>query len=182
VTLLGGRTLPDGSRLLPGTPAHKAQRWVDYQFRHPEKYPCFSFQPDAEWARMYETILKNRPAGNAFEDAILQAHKYERNSAMLMPPPGSGAQGFVPDAVKGNPADLVWGQPYPFVEAKARKQLSFSGNLKAMIEYVEKCGGHLELWVRSARHPDGATRLSGPLLQRLGRLEEFGRAEIRPYP
>ncbi len=182
VTLLGVRTLPDGSRLLPGTPAHKAQRWVDYQFRHPEKYRRFSFQPDAEWERMYETILKNRPAGNAFEDAILQAHKYERNSAMLMPPPGSGAQGFIPDAVKGNPADLVWGQPYPFVEAKARKELSFSGNLKAMIEYVEKYGGHLEFWVRSARHPDGATRLSGPLLQRLDRLKRSGRASVKAVP
>ncbi|HEX5746032.1 MAG TPA: hypothetical protein VFZ09_07295, partial [Archangium sp.] len=45
VPLLGARTLADGSRLLPGTPLHKAQRWVDYQFRHPEKYPRFSFQP-----------------------------------------------------------------------------------------------------------------------------------------
>jgi hypothetical protein len=45
----------------------------------PEKYRRFSFQPDAEWERMYETILKNRPAGNAC------------NSAMMMPPPGSGA-------------------------------------------------------------------------------------------
>ncbi|MFL5355771.1 hypothetical protein, partial [Archangium sp.] len=64
VPLLGVRALPDGSRLLPGTRAHKAQRWVDYQFRHPEKYRRFSFQPDADWERMYETILKNRPAGN----------------------------------------------------------------------------------------------------------------------
>jgi hypothetical protein len=81
---------------LPGTPAHKAQRWVDYQFRHPEKYSRFSFQPDPEWERLYETILKNRPAGNAFEDAILQTQKYERNTAMMMPPPGSGAQASSP--------------------------------------------------------------------------------------
>ena len=131
---------------------------------------------------MYETILKNRPAGNAFEDAILQANKYERNGALMMPPPGSGAQGFIPDSVKGNPANLVWGQPYPFVEAKARKQLSLTGNLEAMIDYVDEYGGHLELWVRSARHADGPTRLSGPLLQRLEYLKQFGRARIRPYP
>jgi outer membrane protein OmpA-like peptidoglycan-associated protein len=180
--LLGVRTLPDGSRLLPGSPAHKAQRWVDYQFRHPEKYRHFSFQPDADWARMYETILKNRPAGNAFEDAILQEQKYERNGAMLMPPPGSGAQGFIPDAVKGNPADVVWGQPYPFVEAKARKHLSLSGNLKAMIQYVEQYGGHLELWVRSAQHADGPTRLSEPLLRRLRRLDEAGKAGVHYHP
>jgi hypothetical protein len=182
VPLVGVRTLPDGSRLLPGTPAHKAQRWVDYQFRHPEKYRRFSFQPEEDWERMYETILKNRPAGNAFEDSILQTGRYERNAAMMMPPPGSGAQGFIPDSVKGNPAELVWGQPYPFVEAKARKDLSLTGNLKAMIEYVEKYGGHLELWVRSANHPDGATRLSESLQRRLKLLESQGKAVVRDHP
>jgi hypothetical protein len=182
VPLLGARTLVDGSRLLPGSPSHKAQRWIDYQFRHPNKYRRFSFQPDVDWERMYETILKNRPAGNAFEDAVLQTEKYERNAAMMMPPPGSGAQGFVPDSVKGNPAELVWGQPYLFVEAKARQQLSLSGNLEAMLDYVEQFGGHIELWVRSARHPDGPTRLSKPLLRRLQRLDEAGKAGVHYHP
>ncbi|WPB82397.1 hypothetical protein KYC5002_25170 [Archangium violaceum] len=182
VPLLGVRTLADGSRLLPGTPVHKAQRWVDYQFRHPEKYRRFSFQPDADWERMYESILKNRQAGNAFEDSILQTGRYERNGAMMMPPPGSRAQGFIPDSVKGNPAELVWGQPYPFVEAKARKELSLSGNLEAMLEYVEKYGGHLELWVRSAKHPDGATHMTKPLLNALSNLKEQGKALIHNYP
>ncbi|WP_309896806.1 hypothetical protein [Archangium sp.] len=182
VPLLGARTLADGSRLLPGSPAHKAQRWLDYQFRHPEKYRHFSFQPDSDWERMYDTILKNRPAGNAFEDTVLQTEKYERNAAMMMPPPSSGAQGFVPDSVKGNPAELVWGQPYLFVEAKARQQLSLSGNLKAMIDYVEQYGGHLELWVRSSRHPDGPTRLSRPLLRRLNALEDDGKAKVMRSP
>ncbi|MFE8596097.1 pre-toxin TG domain-containing protein [Archangium violaceum] len=182
VSLLGVRTLPDGSRLLPGTPAHKAQRWVDYQFRHPEKYHRFVFQPDSDWERMYESILKNRQAGNAFEDAMLQAGRYERNAAMMMPPPGISAQGFIPDSVKGNPAELVWGQPYSFVEAKAHKELSLTGNLKAMIEYVEKYGGHLELWSRSANHGDGATQLSEPLLRRLERLRDTGRASLKYHP
>jgi outer membrane protein OmpA-like peptidoglycan-associated protein len=182
VPLLGARTLADGSRLLPGSPAHKAQRWIDYQFRHPEKYHHFSFQPEPEWARMYETILKNRPAGNAFEDAILQAGKYERNTAMMLPPPSSSAQGFMPDSVKGNPAELVWGQPYPFIEAKARKKLSLSGNLEAMIRYVETYGGHLELWVRSSRHPDGPTHLSKPLLEAVNGLRTQGKAIVKPYP
>jgi hypothetical protein len=182
VPLLGVHTLPDGSRLLPGTPAHKAQRWVDYQFRHPEKYRHFSFQPDPEWERMYETILKNRPAGNAFEDAILKAGKYERNAAMMMPPPGGTGRGFVPDSVKGNPLELVWGQPYSFVEAKARQELSLTGNLEFMIDYVDKYGGHLELWIRSARHADGPTRISSPLLKRLNGLKDTGKAQLYYYP
>ncbi len=182
VPLLGVRTLPDGSRLLPGSPAHKAQRWVDYQFRHPEKYRRFSFQPDADWERMYETILKNRPAGNAFEDDILQRERYERNTAMMMPPLGRSVSGFIPDAVKGNPAELVWGQPYSFVEAKARQKLSRSGNIQAMIDYVDAYGGHIELWVRSARHPDGATHLSEPLQRSLRALENEGKASVNRYP
>jgi hypothetical protein len=100
---------------------------------------------------------------------------------MMMPPPGSGAQGFIPDSVKDNPVELVWGQPYPFVEAKARKQLSLSGNLEAMIKYVEQYGGHLELWVRSARHPDGATHLTGPLMERLRPLMTQGKAVLKRY-
>jgi hypothetical protein len=84
--------------------------------------------------------------------------------------------------VKGNPAELVWGQPYPFVEAKARKELSLSGNLNAMIEYVQKHGGHLELWVRSAKHPDGATHLSRPLQRALNDLKRRGRASVNPHP
>ncbi|WP_147333046.1 pre-toxin TG domain-containing protein [Archangium gephyra] len=182
VPLLGARLLPDGSRMLPGTPAHKAQRWVDYQFRHPEKYRRFSFQPDSGWERMYASILDNRQAGNAFEDAILQTGRYERNTAMMMPPPGSHARGFIPDSVKGNPAELVWGQPYSFVEAKARQKLPLTGNLEAMIDYVDEYGGHIEVWIRSIRHADGPTSLSGPLLQRLNRLQRFGKASVRPYP
>lgn len=182
VPLLGARTLADGSRLLPGTPMHKAQRWVDYQFRNPEKYRRFSFQPDADWERMYESILKNRQAGNAFEDTILQTGRYERNGAMMMPPPGSRAQGFIPDSVKDNPAELVWGQPYRFVEAKARKELSLSGNLEAMIRYVEKYGGQVELWIRSAKHSDGPTKMSGKLETLLQELAQEGKAKVMYHP
>jgi hypothetical protein len=180
--LLGARALPDGSPLLPGSPAHKAQRWVDYQFRHPEKYPSFSFLVDPEWERLYHTILKNRPAGSAFENDILRLNRYERSSSMMMPPPGSRAMGFLPDSVKDNPQELVWGAPYRFVEVKARQYLSLSGNLEAMIEYVERYGGHLELWIRSSRHPDGATKLSTPLQRRLRALDELGKASVKYHP
>lgn len=101
---------------------------------------------------------------------------------MMMPPPSSTSQGFIADSVKGNPADLVWGQPYPFVEAKARKELSLSGNLEAMIEYVQKYGGHLELWVRSSSHPEGPTRLSKPLMDTVNRLKRQGKATLKTSP
>jgi hypothetical protein len=180
--LLGARTLVNGSRMLPGSPEHMAQRWVDYQFRHPGKYRRFSYAVDPEWERLYRSILDNKPAGNAFEDSILKAQSYEKNAAMMMPPPGRMEQGFVPDSVRGNPAELVWGQPYRFIEAKGRQELALTGNLKAMIEYVRDHGGHLELWIRSAKHPAGATRLTDPLRRQLMGLAENGKATVMYYP
>jgi hypothetical protein len=180
--LLGVRTLTDGSRLLPGTPEHLAQCWVDYQFRHPGKYPRFSYVVDPEWERLYRSILANKPVGNAFENAILARQGYVKNTAMMVPPPGGMASGFIPDSVLGNPGELVWGRPYHFIEAKARIELAYTGNLKVMLDYVREHGGHVELWVRSAQHPEGATRFTRPLLNVLRELTDAGRLTLQTHP
>ncbi len=180
--MLGARTLANGTRMLPGTPEHLAQCWVDYQFRHPGKYPRFSYAVDPEWVRLYRSILANKPAGSAFEDSILKAGGFEKNTSLMMPAPGSQAQGFIPDSVRGNPGELVWGKPYHFVEAKGRQELALSGNIKAMIDYVKKYGGHIELWIRSSAHSAGQTRLTKPLERELRELVENGSAFIRSYP
>lgn len=182
VPFLGVRTGEGGARLVPGEPAHMAQRWVDYQFRHPSRYPRFAYAPDEEWKRLYRTIVRNKGAGTAFEQSVLRVRGYEKNWALMMPPPGGKEQGFIPDAVRGAPEELVWGRPYQFVEAKARAKLDLGGNLKAMLQYVREHGGHIELWVRSAKHPDGATRLSLPLRNFLEELSSLGRATVRYYP
>ena len=62
---------------------------------------------------------------------------------MMMGPDASGIRGFIPDAVKGNPTELVWGQAYHFTEVKGWKDMSNTGNLARMIEYVDEFGGHL---------------------------------------
>ncbi|HEX5752193.1 MAG TPA: hypothetical protein VFZ09_38625 [Archangium sp.] len=180
--VLGMRTLPDGTWLLPGTPQHMAQCWVDYQFRNPRKYRSFSSSVDPEWERLYRSILANKQAGNVFEDGILKAEGYVKNTSVMMPPLGKGAVGFIPDSVRGNPSELVWGEPYRFIEAKGRQELAYSGNLKAMIEYVRDHGGHIELWVRSAKHPSGKTHLTEPLLYALKKLENDGKASVRYSP
>ena len=182
VSVLGGRTLANGTRMLPGTSEHLAQCWVDYQFRHPGKYRRFSYAVDPEWERLYRSILANKPAGNAFEDSILKAGGHEKNTTLMMPPPGSPVHGFIPDSVRGNPNELVWGEPYRFIEAKSRQELALSGNIKAMVEYVRDHGGHIELWIRSAKHPAGATRLTDPLRQQLLALAENGKATVMYYP
>ncbi|XXF78491.1 hypothetical protein P2318_01665 [Myxococcaceae bacterium GXIMD 01537] len=184
VPFLNVRKGADGLRLVPGSEEHLAQTWVEYQFRNPEKYPRFRYAPDEGWKRMYRAILENKGKGGAFEQEVLKRLGHEKNAALLMPPPGSTAQGFIPDAVVGNrnPGELVWGQPYSFVEAKARAELSLSGNLKAMLIYVDQYGGHVELWIRSAIHADGPTRLTGPLLRQLQLLRTKGKADFKYHP
>ncbi|HLM43837.1 MAG TPA: pre-toxin TG domain-containing protein [Myxococcaceae bacterium] len=180
--LLGARTLANGTRMLPGSAEHLAQCWVDYQFRHPGKYRRFSYAVDPEWERLYRSILANKPAGNAFEDSILKAGGYEKNTALMMPPPDSRLPGFIPDSVRGNPGELVWGKPYHFVEAKGRQELALSGNIEAMIDYVKKYGGHIELWIRASTHPAGQTRLTNPLQKALRDLSRDGKASIKYSP
>jgi len=58
-----------------------------------------------------------------------------------LPLRGAGGVGFIPEAVKRHKGVLVWGQPYDFVEIKSRKEMSWTGNLTAMIDYVERYGG-----------------------------------------
>jgi OmpA-OmpF porin, OOP family len=182
VPLLGARTLLNGTRMEVGSAVHRAQCWVEYQFRYLERLRTFRFQEDLEWRRMYEQILRNKPLGLGFELEILKLARYEKNLALMMPPPGKGLTGFIPDAVKGNPAELVWGLPYHFVEVKAWKDLSNTGNLRAMIEYVTEHGGHIELWVRSTKHADGPTQLSRPLEDTMKTLKSLGLASIRYFP
>lgn len=184
VALVGSRLGEAGVRLEPGSAEHMAAAWVDYQFRHPGKYPHFRFAIDEDWRKKYELILKNKEAGGELEQAVLKARNQEKNRALMMPPPGSEAQGFIPDAVPRNPTpgDLVWGQPYDFLEVKGRKELALAGNLKAMLEYVGQYGGYIELWVRSPKHPNGATKLTRPLLFRLDKLKKSGQAELLSSP
>jgi hypothetical protein len=170
-----------GTRFIPGTAEHMAQRWIEYQFRHPELYKTISGAVDPRWQKLYEGILKNKRAGGAFETEVLGWLKTDKNVAMMMPPAGKGV-GFIPDAVRGNPAELVWGTAYHFTEVKGWKAMSDTGNLSAMLKYVDEFGGHIEVAFRSAKHPEGATKLSGPLQKLLDDLIAAGKATVKRYP
>ncbi|QSQ20428.1 hypothetical protein JY651_35000 [Pyxidicoccus parkwayensis] len=183
VPLLGSRATTEGMRLVPSSAEHLAQAWVDYQFRNPGKYPRFKFAPDSKWERMYRTVLENKGRGGEFEQQALKASGYEKNTAMMLPPPGRGVeQGFIPDSVLGNPEELVWGRPYRFVEVKGRAEMSYTGNLKSMVDYVKEFGGHLEVCFRSARHGQGQTVISSTLRDELKELVDQGRAHVKWYP
>jgi hypothetical protein len=169
-------------RLVPGTPKHMAQRWIEYQVRNPGKFGPLTDVIDPAWKKAYETILKNAKKGGEFERGALAALKYDKNVAMMIGPKAEGLKGFIPDAVKGNPAELIWGKAYHFVEVKGWKGMSMTGNLAEMLKYVDKFGGHIEVVFRSAKHAEGATKLSGPLSKMLTRLEDSGKATVRFFP
>jgi len=172
----------DAAPLVVGSSEHLAQCWLEYQFRHQTRFAHFSFAVDAEWERLYRTILANASQGGEFERAVLAAKGIEKNRSLLIPPPGQSFTGFIPDAVKGAPHELVWGQPYHFIEAKGRADMALTGNLKAMIEYVKEYGGHLEVWFRSAKHPEGATCLTRPLKNQFKSLKDLGRVTVKSFP
>jgi len=171
-----------GARLIPGTSEHMVQRWLDYQFLHLERYRSLRKTVDPKWQEQYWRILANNQSGSAFQAEALRNMKLEKNTALLIPPPGEGGVGFIPDAVKGHKGNLVWGQAYNFVEVKGRKEMFWQGNLTAMIEYVGKYGGSIEVVFRSAKHPDGMTRLSERLRKQVRDLERTGRASVSYHP
>jgi hypothetical protein len=170
-----------GTKFIPGTEAHKAQRWIEYQFRNPGKFKQITGKIDETWEALYDGIIKNKRAGGAFEDAALKKLNQEKNVATMIPP-GPKATGFIPDGVKGNPAELVWGKPYHFTEVKGWKDMSYTGNLKGMLEYVDDFGGHIDVVFRSAKHADGATELTGPLRSVVDRLVKEGKCTIHLHP
>lgn len=173
--------------LIPGSAQHKLTRWKEYQIRNGVKISEIATTVDPRWEKLYTTILANKRAGGKFEsDAIDwlasgQLPGLVKNNEMMIST-ASGAKGFIPDGVKGNPGTLIWGQKYHFVEVKGWKNMSKTGNLKAMIEYVQQFGGHVEVVFRSANHADGATTLTAPLQRALDDLVRNGNATIRRHP
>lgn len=174
------RTRTPLSEMAPGSPGHKAQRWIEYQMKNPDKYPNVSEVIEPKWSRMYDTIIQNSRAGRGFEVEALTRFKYSKNNHMFLEPGQKG--GFIPDAIKGNPVEIKWGKPYHFVEVKGWNNLSNTGNLKSMLLYVKKHGGSIELIIRSEAHSSGATSLSGPLSQTINQLRLSGQATIKTYP
>lgn len=137
---------------------------------------------DPKWQKQYWLILKNREVGCVFQCEALGHFGFEKNTQLLIPPPGSRASGFIPDAVRGHSGQLIWGEAYNFVEVKARNVLGQGGNLEAMMAYVDKYGGSMTLIVRSSKHPNGATRLTNNLLREVKDFEERGKLILKSFP
>jgi hypothetical protein len=158
-----------------GSPEHKAWAWVKYQIinHHAPKTPEF----DPTWSRQYDQIVTNKRVGSTFETAALAHWGKPENKAVMMPP--DGGPGFIPDSVRGSPTELIPGEPYDFTEVKSWASMSKTGNLAAMLNYVDKYGGHITVILRSSKPPPS---LSGPLQALLAKLRRERKAKIFLYP
>lgn len=88
----------------------------------------------------------------------------------------TGAKSFIPDHVVGMPDELIPGKPYHFVEIKDWKTMSDTGNLKAMLDYVENTpGSKITIYFRST------AKMSGPLRDKIEKLRIAGIAELLPF-
>ena len=146
-----------------GTPLHKAQRWCDYQARYPEDYPNQTDKMEAWWSEAYDRVVANKENGKVFERAAIAKLADNdfgvavfRNSLEMIKDKRVKSScvkgldgGFIPDGLWGDTTtELKWGEPYNFIEVKNRNEVGYTGNVKLMVDYVDKCGGTLTLVIR----------------------------------
>ena len=82
---------------------------------------------------------------------------------------------FIPDHIAGNPKKPAWGKSYHFKEIKDWADMSDTGNLKAMLDYVENVGGQLTIYYKSN------TYMSGELRDKIQRLMNSGKVKLVPF-
>jgi hypothetical protein len=163
-----------GKPLEPGTPEHRAQRWAEYQQREgltPEEAAAAK----AKWDAQYDVAIENQKVGGKAENAALTKADAPKNNTPLVDP-AHPSEAFIPDGIKNKPAKLEYGKPYDFVEVKYWDYLSQTGNVIKMIEYIQKFGGSLELWLRGG---DEATELSEPLRKTINDLNRAKPGTVR---
>jgi len=114
------------------------------------------------------------PAGRLRETEVGEAFNLGPKNNQLVPNPG-GAD-FIPDFVDGNPTSLVWGRPYHFREVKDWADMSDTGNLSAMLDYVSNSpGSRLTIYYRSN------TYMSGPITTKIEALRRSGKVDLVPF-
>ena len=115
-------------------------------------------------------------AGRLRESEVGEAYSLGPKNNQRMRDPNPGGADFIPDHVAGNPASLVWGRPYHFREIKDWADMSDTGNLSAMLDYVANTSGaRLTIYYRNG------TYMSGPLRTRIEGLMRAGRVDLVPF-
>ncbi len=166
-------TLPQIEKLLDtpafavGTASGKDLRYVRYAREG-------GVLPFDRWEKMAATAWENASLGSKTEKELAAAYDLAAKNTKTMSAPKGGTD-FIPDHVVGNPPSLKWGEPYDFVELKDWANMSQTGNVKAMLEYVEQTNSTLTLYYRSS------AKMSGPLMKRIENLIKVGKVKLIPY-
>jgi len=111
-----------------------------------------------EWLARKRDLDAARLRGSAFENDALTELGLDKNTLQIGDDPG-----FIPDGIRD--PDFRPGDPADFVEMKNVEYLSDTGNVSAMLDYIQENGGDMELVIGPQ------TRISEPLRRR---LEEAG--------
>jgi hypothetical protein len=132
--------------------------------------------PFTEWEPLANRIWENSAFGTLRERELKEAYDLGPKNLTKMESPNKGGVNFIPDHVAGNPSQLVWGQPYHFEEIKDWAKMSDTGNLSAMLDYVEKTNGStMTIYYKSN------TYMSGPLRGRIESLMKSGKVDLVPF-
>jgi hypothetical protein len=128
----------------------------------------------ADWLKKAENVWQIGELGSLTERELKAAYDLgPKNTAALRTHAG---QPFIPDHIAGAPKSLVQGQPYHFLEIKDWANMSDTGNLSLMLDYVNEVpGSSITLFFRSN------TYMSGPLTERIVELVAKGRATLVPF-
>jgi hypothetical protein len=115
-------------------------------------------------------------AGKQMEGEVGEAFNLgPKNNQKMVNPDPAGAD-FIPDHIEGNPTSLRWGKAYHFKEIKDWADMSDTGNLSAMLDYVKKINGsRLTIYYKSN------TYMSEPLRTRIEGLVKIGQVTLVPF-
>jgi Domain of unknown function (DUF4157) len=132
--------------------------------------------PFEQWESMAQRIWENSRFGTLRERELKQAYDLTKKNMAKMQNPNAKGVNFIPDHVAGNPSTLDWGKPYHFEEIKDWADMSNTGNLSAMLDYVDTVpGSKLTLYFKSN------TYMSGPLRNRIDALMKSGKVDLIPF-
>ncbi len=130
--------------------------------------------PFDRWEKMAAQAWENNALGGMTERELAAAYDLGKKNTKTMGAPKGSAE-FIPDHVVGNPPALKWGESYDFVELKDWANMSQTGNVKAMLEYVEQTNSTLTLYFRNT------TYMSNPLMLKIDALRKVGKVKLIPY-
>lgn len=168
-----GMTLKEIEKLLD-TPAFAVGTAAGKDLRYARYVKEGGVLPFTRWEKMAGTAWENAAFGSKTEKELAAAYDLGAKNSKTMTAP-NGTANFIPDHVAGNPKTLKWGDSFDFVEIKDWASMSQTGNVNAMLDYVEMTDSTLTLYFRNN------AKMSGPLMEKIDRLRRVGKVKLIPY-